>query len=49
MTTDRELLEDAAKAAGIEVLSPSRWPIGQQQCGHGTAGAERHGAGRRSN
>jgi hypothetical protein len=31
--SDRKLLEDAAKAAGIEVLSPSRWPIGQQQFG----------------
>lgn len=31
--TDRALIENAAKAAGVEVLSPSHWPIGQQQFG----------------
>jgi hypothetical protein len=30
---DRELIEAAAKAAGITVLPPSRWPVGQEQFG----------------
>jgi hypothetical protein len=30
---DRELIEAAAKAAGITVLPPSRWTVGQEQFG----------------
>ena len=31
--SEREMLERAAAAAGITVLPPSRWPVGQEQFG----------------